>query len=67
VPGARDVWYGGEVFGLTHGEIFLVVFVFLTVVLTPYSGRAGSWIASLLSPKPVSPKPVSSKPGERGD
>lgn len=57
MPAARDVWYGEDVFGLTHGELFLVVFVFLTVVLAPYSGLAGSWIAGLLSPKS----------GQRGD
>ncbi len=46
---------GVRVLGLTHGELFLVAFVFLAVVLAPYSGRAGVWVTSLVV-KPRQPR-----------
>jgi hypothetical protein len=42
------VWYAGTVLGLSHGELFIVGFVFLAVVLAPYSGRTGQWLFRLL-------------------
>ncbi len=33
--------------GLNHGELFIVAFVVLTVLLAPYSGRVGQWLFSL--------------------
>lgn len=36
---------------LSHGELFIVVFSLCAVLLAPYSGRAGQWLASLLSSK----------------
>lgn len=42
------VWYRKPVLGLHFGEIFLVAFIFLAVVLAPYGGRAGAKLARLL-------------------
>ncbi len=46
VPETR-VWYAGNMLGLNHGELFIVAFVVLTVLLAPYSGRVGQWLFSL--------------------
>ncbi|MGE0326510.1 MAG: hypothetical protein AB7K71_30180 [Polyangiaceae bacterium] len=34
--------------GLTHGEAFVVVFVFVVVVTAPWFPKAGAWIADRL-------------------
>jgi hypothetical protein len=49
------LWYAGRVLGLTHGELFIVVFVFLAVVLAPYSARAGQRLFALFGPS-VNPR-----------
>jgi hypothetical protein len=36
------------VLGLSHGELFLVAFVSATILLAPYSGRAGQWLLARL-------------------
>ena len=43
--------YASNMLGLNHGELFLVAFVVLTVLLAPYSGRFGQWLASLVNPR----------------
>ncbi len=39
--------YATDMSGLNHGELFIIAFVVLTVLLAPYSGRVGQWLFSL--------------------
>lgn len=34
---------------MTHGELFIVAFSLCAVLLAPYSGKAGQWVASLFN------------------
>lgn len=38
-------------FGLKFGEVFLIVFIFLAVILAPYSSKLGGKLALLLRSK----------------
>jgi hypothetical protein len=44
--GAGDT-IGNGVFGLTFGELFIVVFLTVSVVSAPWWPRVGEWIADL--------------------
>lgn len=45
--GRARVWYRRTVVGLKFGELFLIAFIFLAVVLAPYGGRVGAKLAQL--------------------
>lgn len=45
---ASTMVFALAVFGLNFGETFLVVFVVLSILLAPYSGRAGAKLEAWL-------------------
>lgn len=38
-------------FGLKFGEVFLILFIFLAVILAPYSSKLGGRVALMLRSK----------------
>lgn len=49
-PESPGPCYLAPVFGLSFGEVFLVAFIFLAVVLAPYSGSVATKVYHWLKP-----------------
>jgi hypothetical protein len=45
---ARSDTIGRDVLGLTFGELFIVAFITVSVVSTPWWPRLGEWVADAL-------------------